>query len=952
MNNKLVLKHSVIAVAFTLSCSTIVKAQVATDAQTVTVYVTGSNLKRTQKEGASPVETISLKQIEDSGANTVAELLHSIPAFGSGASIDTVDGGFSKGASTASLRGLGSSSTLVLLNGRRITASAYADPSQGKSAVYDLNNIPISAIERVEIFKDGASAVYGSDAIAGVINFITRKDYQGAQIAASASGNDGNDFQRQNVSGSFGIGNIVKDKYNFFVSADLANRGSTLIGEVRDIDTGRYASINGRLNPYSSNLSNQPFFYRERTPNARNFANTYALRADVINRTACDPSSQLVGNTTDYNIGSTSTLFGRRFCNFDLNQYAEAQSAGKDGNVLSRLTLDLGPDLTSFTEFSYSRSERTYLGAPKSLQSTSPATVFKLGAASDFQLILPVGHPDNPFPTSRSAVGLRFNDIGGSKNLNQTYRFVTGLTGSHSGWDWDAALLWNRNNRIDNGFGLMYKPTLQRIMTEGRTIAATLSDPSATVTTENRNFAQVIQFDAKASTVIGKLSGGEVGLAFGGEVREERIGVRPDSNSATGNIINLANAALEGSRVVSSAFIEARAPFSKSFEMEFAGRVDRYPDHKSFVPKVGAKWEVTPTAMVRGAYARGFRAPALLQISPGGVQSFPSVNDSIRCPDGVRPVAGGDQADCLKGISSLSGGTPGLEPERSRSYTLGLVMSPTKNVDVLVDYYNIRKEQETALLGAQFVVDHASSYPGRVIRDPNPAVQLIDSAGRPIPNTGPITAVNRAYVNQGSTEVSGIDLEVALRQSLGRFGRLTSKLNWGYTISYRRAEQPGDAEANAAGTNGGISDFATSVGDIPRHRTAWNTTWTTGKHSMTASVDFVSSVSLMRRSDNHQVYPVPYCHYGTGQPSTATQLGGLARFTASDDGACEVNGWTTLGTSYAYSGVKNWIFSLNIRNLLDTKAPYDPRYSSPGFNTQLHNGQGRYFRVRAQYKFK
>ena len=171
LNQKLVLKRSVIAVAMAVAA----QAAFAQEAQAPVqkVFVTGSNIKRADKEGSSPVQTVSAKQIAATGANTVAELLHSIPAFGSGASVDGSDGGFSNGASTASLRGLGSSSTLILLNGRRITASAYADPNQGKSAVYDLNTIPISAIERVEIFKDGASAVYGSDAIAGFINFIT-----------------------------------------------------------------------------------------------------------------------------------------------------------------------------------------------------------------------------------------------------------------------------------------------------------------------------------------------------------------------------------------------------------------------------------------------------------------------------------------------------------------------------------------------------------------------------------------------------------------------------------------------------------------------------------------------------------------------------------------------------------------------------------------------------------
>jgi iron complex outermembrane receptor protein len=951
LNQQFTLKRSVIAVALTLASSHVVMAQQQATETTTKVIITGSNIKRAAKEGTSPVEVISAKQIAATGASTVQDLLHSIPAFGSGSSVDITDGSFSKGAATASLRGLGSSSTLILLNGRRITASAYADPNQGKSAVYDLNNIPISAIERVEIFKDGASAVYGSDAIAGVINFITKTQYTGAQLSANYSGNQQNEFNRKAVNGVVGFGDLDKDGYNVFVSADLAERGSTLIKDVRAIDTARLADVNTRLNPYSSNLSNQPFFYRERTAGARNFANSQALKADVINRTGCPADQQIVGSVAAHNLLATSALVGRTFCNYNLNDYNEAQGAGKDANVLSRATIALGRDITSFTEFGYSRSDRTYLGAPRALQSTSPSTVFALGSATDFQLILPVGHPDNPFPTSRSAVGFRMNGIGGSDNKNETVRLLTGLKGTVGTWDWETAALYNRNERTENWFGLLYRPTIQRIMTENRTIAATLADPTSTATVTNRSFAQVIQLDAKASTTIGKMAGGDVGLAFGGEVRQEKIGLTPDVLTQRGDIVGLANSSIDGSRRVSAAFVEVRTPFTKAFEMDFAGRVDKYPDQNSFVPKVGAKYEISPMATVRATVARGFRAPALVQVSPGGVQSFTTITDAVRCPDGVKPVPGGDQVDCSKGISSLSAGTPGLKPEKSKSFGIGLILAPTKNIDVVLDYYNIRKEAETALLSAQFVIEHPANYPGRVVRDPNPAVQLTDASGNIIPDSGPITAVNREYVNQGSTEVSGLSLEVAMRKNMGEMGNLTGKLTWEYALSYRRAERPGEVEANAVGTNGGLSDWATSVGDIPRHRASYTANWTRGDHSLSGSVDFVSAVSLLRRTDNNVTYPVAFCHYGVGQPAGSPQLGGLPKFSNYSDGTCQVDAWTTLGASYSYSGIKNVVLNLNIRNLLDTKAPYDPRYPTGGFNSQLHNGQGRYFRATATYTF-
>jgi iron complex outermembrane receptor protein len=238
-----------------------------------------------------------------------------------------------------------------------------------------------------------------------------------------------------------------------------------------------------------------------------------------------------------------------------------------------------------------------------------------------------------------------------------------------------------------------------------------------------------------------------------------------------------------------------------------------------------------------------------------------------------------------------------------------------------------------------------------VIRDNNPALLLVDANGRTVAYSGPISQVNRAYVNQGSTETSGIDFEVAYRKSLGEMGRLTTKLDYSYTISFRRAERPGETEANAVGTAGGISDWATSVDDIPRHKTSLSANWTRGVHSLTGSVNFVSAISLLRRSEDKDVYAQPYCHYGVGQPGTAYQLGGLPKF-SNYNTMCDVGSWTTVGVAYAYSGIKDVTLSFNIRNLFDAAAPYDPRYPIEGFNPQLHNGQGRYFKVSANYKFK
>jgi iron complex outermembrane receptor protein len=949
LTKQLAVKHSVLAVALTLAAPAFVFAQAEQPVQKV--FVTGSNIKRADKEDSSPITVMTAKEIATTGANTVAELLHSIPAFGSGTSNDTFnDNGFSKGVSTASLRNLGSSSTLILLNGRRIAAAAYADPNQGKSTVYDLNSIPVSAIARVEVFKDGASAVYGSDAIAGVINFITKDDYQGAELSASTSANGDGEFNRNNINGIIGFGDLEKDRFNAFLSFDIANRGQTGIKEVKGIERDVLADVNARLNPYGSYVSNQPFFFKERTPGSKSYSTAFSNNANIVNRTAGCAGNLITGSAAN-NILPTSMLYGRQFCNFDVNDYYEAQSKGTDANLLSKITFKLGAGITSFSEIGYTRTEREYVGLPKTVASTAATTVFRVnGLPSTYQLLLPAGHPDNPFTTGNTATAFRMvGTNGGSENTNQTYRFLTGLKGTVGNWDWESAYLYNRTKREDTGHGYLYLPVINRIVTENRTIAATIADPNAVRDVVNTGYSQVQQFDAKASTSFGKLGGGEIGMAFGGEIRQEKTGLSSDPELAAGNIIGLSNSVLDGRRVVKSGFVELRTPFTKSFEMDFAGRYDKYPTAKSFVPKVGAKWEMNDKVTFRASYAEGFRAPALSQVSPGGVQTFNNgFVDPIRCPDGVNPVAGADKLDCSRSISSVSTPNANLKNEESKSWSFGTILAPTKNLDILVDYYNIRKDNETALLSATYVVSHPELFPGLALRDNN---NLVDASGNVIPNSGQLLAINRTFVNQGSTMTSGLDFEVNHRMNLGENGRLSTRFNYNYTLRYKRIERPGEIAHDLVGTNGGLSDWATSVGDIPRHRFNLATTWSRDVHSVTVSADYVSSVSLLRRYDNDVTYALPYCQYGSGQPSTAYQLGGLPKFSNySQD--CNVDEWLTFNLAYSYTGFKDWTLSANVKNIFDTAAPYDPRYPNEGYNSQLHNGMGRYFRLSASYKFK
>ena len=933
-------------------------AQETSELKIQKVEVTGSNIKRADKEGTSPIQTITAKDIRDSGATTVLELLKQVPSMGVGGYNDTPDqNGFSKGVATASLRGLGSTSTLILLNGRRMTPSAYANPNNGQSTLYDLNSIPLSALDRVEIFKDGASAVYGSDAIAGVINFITKRDYQGGEVTINASANGDNQFRRQNANGAIGFGDLTTDGWNVLFALDYSSKQATTERQGSNgVQAAQYADMNYRLNPYNSYISNQAFFFREKTPNSKSF---YTSGPNAVNQLNCDPSRQLVGGP-QYGITS-GLLLGRKFCNYDTDQFVDVQGKSDDVNLMSVGNLKINENLSAFGEVALTDSKRVYRAPARTILGTSPTTNFLVGGlATPFQAILPIGHPDNPFSDARAAVGYRFENLKTGTDLeNQNARLLGGFRGTNAGWDWETGLLWNRSKRIETAYGFLYIPTLNKLINQNRSLASIAADPSITRDLTNNGVAQITQWDAKASTEFGSLAGGAIGFASGVEFRQEKLTIAPDAANANGDILGLATTAIDAKRNVSSAFVELRTPFLKNFEMDFAGRLDKYPNLKAnFVPKVGAKWTVNDSLAFRGSYSEGFRAPAVSQIAAGGAQFFLNGTvDPIRCPNGVNPAPGADTSDCAKSISGVGGANPDLKPETSKSYSLGLVFSPTKNFDVTVDLFKIRKEGEISLSSATFLLEHPGNYPADyIVRDTNPLNQLKDANGNPIAGTGPLLAVKTPWVNQGSTETSGVDVDMKLRSSLGNYGSLKTSLNTTYLISYRRAEQPGDVERNAVGTAGGLNDWSTSVGPIPRLRATLSASWEKDAHNVVASVRFIDSISEVRRYDNATTYPTPYCHYGSGQPSTATSLGGVPKYNSYYPD-CQVPTWTTVDVGYTYSGFKNLVLGVNVANIFDIKAPYYPAGNTSttvqqGYNADLHNNLGRYFRVSAKYTFR
>jgi iron complex outermembrane receptor protein len=877
------------------------------------IEVTGSNIKRVDAESSANIQVITKEEISKSGANTVAELLRAVPSIGAGALQDFNTGnGFSAGAQSASLRGLGSVGTLLLLNGHRLAPSPTADPNTGQGQAYNLNTIPLTAIERIEVLKDGASAIYGSDAIAGVINFILRKDYEGGEVSFTQGANISNRFKNYTVNGTVGIGNLARDRYNFLVTSEYFHRDAQGYNDVSGVDNDAYRVLASRNIP-SSSISTVPNFYREGT--LGNGAFTVGLPTDP----RC-PAANVVSATA-----------GCRFNSFD---YLQIQSKAERAGFLAKGTYDFSATLQGTAELAFTRATNWFTSVPPGFASNNGTGAIWFaadGTRNRFQLILPVGHPDNPY-TVPVALNYRWADLGGQDEriFNDAARGFVGLKGTFGAWDWESGLLYSKTSRTDRFNGQLYLPALQAAVAN-RTYRfnGSTNDPAVIAALNpyktNKGNADLTSLDFKGTRELMDLPGGALAIATGAEFRRESFDITSDPRLVKGDFVNIASTTVNASRTVSSAFAELSIPFIKNLETQLAARFDHYSDYgNSTTPKVGVKYKPHEWVAVRANYAEAFRAPSLTQASNSRVQSFSTVTDPVRCPNGTTPAPGGDSIDCTgRSVSSLFGSVANLEPERSKSWSYGLIVSPWSNLSFQADLFEIRRRNQIDRFSAQQVINNEFNPAftgGSVQRDPNPATWLVG-----VPNSGPVVTTLRRFLNMGETRVKGIDYEASTNFRLGP-GKVALRAQATWMIRYDYQVDKGGPFVNNAG------NFY--LFETPRLRGNVTAEYQQGDVSTFLRYNYTGGWD----------YNDPTVASGCYLSSTSLTLKYIGR--------CQVRAWSTIDIGGAYRGLKNWTFSGVIRNVEDKRAPFDPNQTTLGFNPTFHNPYGAMISLTAAYRFK
>ena len=921
------------------------------------VEITGSNIRRADAETASPVQTVTREDIEKSGKSSVAEYLQTLAVDNQGSVPTTFSSGFGSGGSGLSLRGLGAASTLVLINGRRIAPYGLAD--DGQKVFTDLNSIPLEAVERVEILKDGASAIYGSDAIAGVVNVILRKSFKGTVAKASVGQSKYGDGTEKRGSVTHGFGDMDNQGFNVLLNLELADkkaiynrdrkdRGAVGRSDLRregfDAETtggangGTGAIIAGRGAAVSSTIGN-----------VRNPANLQFFSRSNTNTAATGFTRNFPGANCDtFTRGYPQGDPGGGCLTDNAQDYGQIQPDNRTVNFFGRAAKQINAQTEAYAELNLYSSESRSQTTPSGV---SGSVGYPGGPVSNAGVALGAAHPDNPYFGTAARLRYAAADLGPrtSNTDSQFSRFVAGLKGTVSAWDYDTAFLFSQNKtqnartnylQRDVTFALL-NPTAANVAAARAGSAAYAALPAGSVWRIGENaglnsaalyaamsptiasdaISRTTQIDFKASRELGKLEGGPIGVSVGAELRKESITLQPTSGTERGNIIGLGYSAYSGDRNVLALFGEALFPVTKRIELNAAVRADRYSDAgTSVTPKLGAKWRPVDNFALRGTYAEGFRAPSSAENGVGGLAFFTSTTDPARCRPAAAPsIVIGCGAASVAGITSPN---PNLEPEKSKSVSLGVVWDVTPRTSVTADLWQIKRSNEINQGAASVAV-----AAGRVSRDISTA--LPGFPGDP----GAITAVLIDYENSAKTTVRGLDVDVRHRIDLsGGNGRVTLTANWSHLFKWLREEKNG-TEFDYAGTIGN-HDVTNAIG-TPKDRINFGVTYEVGAWRIAAIGNYRGALSnkLFKNDPNGC-----FVHFANGEDAPA---------------GCKIKSFVTvdLGARWKMND-KTEVFG-SIQNLLDKKPPLDPStYGAVSYNPLDYRGAvGRYFNIGVRHQF-
>ena len=877
------------------------------------VEVTGSSIKRIAKEGALPVQVITYDQIEKQGITSAEQLLSTISSNGTGA--DNMTSGnnvfgadadrVSGGASFASLRGLGPNSTLVLLNGRRIATHG----ASGKAV--DLNSIPMGAISRVEILKDGASAIYGTDAIGGVINFILKTNYNGIEASATTNSTEAGGGMNRRASLLAGHGNLEEDRYNIMMSLTVDNNDK-LSSNQRKFANGfqpeRGLSPDTTGTPYANQLIS---FTLPGDQNKYSQANLLSFQGK------CDAVPGMSQYQTALWSKVTSPLRTTYSCAYDYGGDYVISFPVERVNLLSRGTFKLAQDHTMFVELLGSRTKATAEFTPMQIQTTAAnGGLYPVGGAyyQDLSAYIPTFDKN-----SRISYKWRANDFGNrtQENTTDNLRLLVGFEGRVGKWDYKAGVSHAQsktNTKLTDGYAYTSKlfPALASGTINPWVGAGQTQSEAAKALIESTMFRGDFQHGKTTLTSIdGSISGevlqlpaGAMSAAVGFDLRRESYAFGQDIDAMT-VYLSPGNAALDkASRNVKAVYAELLVPIIKDLEMQFALRRDDYSlVGASTNPKVSFRYQPTSWLLFRGSANKGFLAPSFTQLYSGQLyQELSSgVQDTVGCAR--HP---GDTRFCDPArLNYFSGGNPNLKPETSKQGSLGMVIEPVKGYSASLDYWAINSKDRILNRSATIVLQNATLLPQYIIRNPDDTIAYVQAG----------------WINAAGSRTRGADLSLRGEGNTKGY-KWNAALDGTWTQSFKFAEIAGQ-------------EYKEYVGNF--YTRDLYLRW---KHNASFSLARGDWSGLLTQK------------YSSGYKDQVPN-GGARPYPAGFNP--KVSSYTTYSLSGTYTGFKDTTVTVGIQNLFDRDPPFTAHnvddVVGAGWDPRVADPRGRSLSFQLKYKF-
>lgn len=852
------------------------------------IEVTGSRIKRTDLEGASPVNIITAEDMKVEGNFTVADALRG-SSFNSFGSFSERSGSSAQSQATLNLRGAGSNRTLVLLDGKRLPGS----PTLGGQSA-NLNSIPMAAVERIEILTDGASSTYGSDAIAGVVNIILKKDYEGLTVnIGSGWRTRDTDLGGDPTSSEFSIiAGYSNDKGNITFSFDHQKREGISDGQ-RSFTAARAEDLDGDgdIEIYSDETDGWSYYGASVFDPAFDTLYASPLCDDLIEEYGEDTFKHFDGTTA---WGPGSTVCGFAYANVSYNK------ASIDRNtVFVDANYEVAEDVEFFTRAMFVQNHSFGRYAP-------PAAPWANMSADS---------PHNPTGLDGAYGLFRWVGIGNRDgnvyDYNQDY--LMGLRGfsTVAGLDIDWEVYYHKNVADNKSVGQYYLSYGGLAYNEANDIdlgsEQGINNMRATTLTEDSSHFD--QYYAGAGFDAFELPGGQVAHYIGMEYMEINFASIYDGQSAAGLVGGSAGNSAEGMRDITAFFYEAALPVTDDVEMNIAARYDDYSDFGSNVaPKVSVRWQALENLVVRASYSEAFRAPGLDELNAATTFSAEAATDYISNPDAAE-----------RQYDTYYKSNPNLGPETSEYMNFGVAYDITDDFAVKVDYFNldITNVVQTKTVNG-LISDQANGNLTPLAPGANTDAEtfyLIRAGGS---LTGNILEAGTGYFNGVGFGIEGVDLTFTgnIETDFGDFS--VNAVN-SFILDY--ASDNGGDSVNTAGWSG-----------QPDHRAVFTFGWALDGHSVTWNTNYIADTS-----EDEQLIT---------KDADGNDL-------ADDDKYYQIDGkldaWIIHSLNYSYNMGDYGRASLTISNLTDE----DPILSSAGSyeNPELYNNFGQDIRVSYTISF-